>query len=163
MEEKQYKRYLEIAKRITSNDERHADLLHDVLIQLQSNAKFTGLSETEKVYFFTRAATNQYKSNNSHFQRTYRRFSFDELGTYEKIEIEYVETPSIEWINETLKIEEVLNPDRWYDIGLFRIYMELKKIDAVHKKTRIPKYSIRKTINEMKIWLQEEWARQMGN
>jgi hypothetical protein len=75
---------------------------------------------------------------------------------------EYIHTPDIQWIKETLSNETKNNPNFWYDEGIFNLYLEHKKIEAVHKKTRIPKYSLRKTINEIKVLLKSKWKEQNG-
>ena len=158
MLEKRYREYRELAKRITKGDERHIDLLHDVLIQLETNDKWNNLhTKEEQMYFLTRTLTNQYYSNNSKFNRTYRKFSADQLEIPEVPDEPYEETPTIAWVHHILDEELEMNPDNWYNIGLFKLYMEHKKIEPIHKKTRIPKYSIRETIKQMKFWLKEKW------
>jgi hypothetical protein len=109
------------------------------------------------MYFLTRTIYNQYYSNNSKFQRTYRRFSSEWIDIPDEIDEPYQETPSVEWLNNLLEEELKNNPDNWYNIGLFKLYMEHRKIEPIHKKTKIPRYSIRKTINEMKDWVKQKW------
>lgn len=158
MLEQRYKQYIELAKRITKGDERYVDLLHDVLIQLSSNEKWNNLQTSEEqMYFLTRTITNQYYSNNSKFQRTYRKFSSEIVEIPDRIDERYQDRPSLEWLNKTLDNELKTNPNNWYNIGLFRLYMEHKKIEPIHKKTLIPRYSIRETIKEMKSWIKKKW------
>jgi hypothetical protein len=158
MTKKEYQKYKEIAMKICSNDERAEDLLHDVLLQLQSNVKFNLLDEQKKVYFFVRAITNQYYSNNSYFFRQYNKFKFTEFDiNREIIDDSYVDTPSVEWIKDKLQQELENNKDFWYNKGLFEMYLEHKKLEKIHKLTTIPKYSIRKTITDMKKWLKQKW------
>jgi len=158
MLEQRYKQYRELAKRITKGDERHIDLLHDVLIQLETNEKWNNLNtEQEQLYFLTRTITNQFYSNNSKFQRTYRKFSSEAIDIPDEIDVPYQEKPSIEWINLTLENELKNNPKNWYNVGLFKMYMEHRKIEPIHKQTRIPRYSIRNTIREMKAWIKTKW------
>lgn len=164
MLEKRYREYKDLAKRITKGDERYIDLLHDVLIQLETNEKWNNLpTKEEQMYFLTRTLTNQFYSNNSKFQKTYRKFSSEAIDIPDEIDVPYQDRPSIEWINNLLETELKNNPDNWYNIGLFKLYMEHKKIEPIHKKTLIPRYSIRDTINKMKSWIknkwQEEWDR----
>jgi hypothetical protein len=40
---------------------------------------------------------------------------------------------------------------------VYLLYMEHKKIELIHKQTKIPRYSIRKTIREMKSWIIKKW------
>lgn len=160
MLERRYREYKELAKRITKGDERHIDLLHDVLINLESNEKWNNLpTKEEQMYFLTRAITNQYYSNNSYFNKTYRKFNAEATEIPEVLDEPYIERPSIEWVNNTLENELKLNPDNWYNIGIFKMYMEHRKIELIHKKTKIPKYSIRDTIKQMKSWLKKEWIK----
>jgi len=161
MLEKRYREYKQLAFKITKGDERYIDLLHDILIQLQTNEKWNNLpNKQEQMYFLTRVITNQFYSNNSSFHRTYRKFNADIIPQLEVPDEPYTDTPSIDWINKLLDEELKLNPDKWYDIGLFKMYMEYKKIEPLHKKTRIPKYSIRETIKEMKSWIKQKWIEQ---
>ena len=158
MLERRYKEYLQLAKRITKGDERHIDLLHDVLIQLQTNEKWNNLkTNQEQMYFLTRAITNQFYSNNSKFKRTYRTLNTELQDIPDEPDLPYNERPSIEWLNNLLEEELKSNPDNWYNIGLFKLYIEHTKIDLIHKKTKIPRYSIRQTIREMKIWVRKKW------
>jgi hypothetical protein len=162
MNEQNYKEYLQIAQKITNNDERCSDLMHDVLIQLESNQKWIIMDDKERKYFFIKAITNQFRSNNSKFQRTYRKFKFETNIPEEQIDTIYQEKPSLEWVNETLDKELKENPNKWYEIGLFRMYMDHKKITPIHDKTKIPKYSIRNTLRDMKLWLNKKWQDQYG-
>lgn len=158
MLERRYREYAELAKRITKGDERHIDLLHDILITFEKNEKWNNLhTKEEQMYFLTRAIQNQYYSNNSKFQRTYRKFSSEVIDIPEIEDVPYQERPSVEWINKTLEQELINNPNNWYNVGLFKMYMEHKKIEPIHKKTRIPRYSIRQTINQMKTWIRIKW------
>ncbi len=158
MLEQRYKQYRDLAWKLTKGDERHIDLLHDILIQLETNEKWNNLqTPQEQMYFLTRTIYNQYYSNNSKFQRTYRRFSSEWIDIPDEIDEPYQETPSVEWLNNLLEEELKNNPDNWYNIGLFKLYMEHRKIEPIHKKTKIPRYSIRKTINEMKDWVKQKW------
>jgi hypothetical protein len=158
MDERTYREFRKIAVKITSGDERSDDLLHDVLEQLETNVKWNELkTKEEKNYFLVRALTNQYKSNNSKFNRTYRRFTFEQMTNQEQVDIEYKEPITLEWVNETLNKELKDKPENWYQVGLFKMYMEHRKIEPIHKKTKIPKYSIRSTIKEMKLWLNKQW------
>ena len=159
MLEKRYEQYRELARKITKGDERHIDLLHDILIQLETNEKWNNLpTEQEQLYFLTRTITNQFYSNNSKFQRTYRKFNSEVIDIPDEEDVLYQDRPSIEWIYNLLDNELKSNPDNWYNVGLFKMYMEHRKIDLIHKKTKIPKYSIRETIRQMKSWIKSKWS-----
>lgn len=158
MEQKKYNEYLNIVKKVTKNDELSYDLLHDILVQLSSNIKWNTLDDRQKKFFFIRTLTNQYYSHNSSFYKQYKKYQFQEIGSIEQLETEYEEQPTIDWIYETLDKELKEHPQNWYNVNLFKLYLELKKIDLIHKQTRIPKYSIRITIKEMKLFIQEKWS-----
>lgn len=161
MLEQRYKQYRELAKRITKGDERYVDLLHDVLIQLSTNEKWNNLqTPEEQMFFLTRTITNQYYSNNSKFQRTYRKFSTETTEIPDGIDEEYQDRPSVEWLNKILDNELQTNPNNWYNVGLFKLYMEHRRIEPIHKKTLIPRYSIRETIKEMKSWVRKKWDKE---
>lgn len=161
MDERRYREFKKIANKITSGDERSDDLLHDVLEQLQTNVKWNQLeTKEEQNYFLVRALSNQFHSNNSKFNRTYRRFTFEQMTNQEQVDTEYKEQITMEWVNETLDKELKERPESWYEVGLFKMYMEHKKIEPIHKKTRIPKYSIRITIKQMKEWLNKQWQKE---
>lgn len=156
MDKKIYNEYLEIVKKITKHDEKSEDLLHDVLIQLSENKKYQELNQFEKKWFFIRTIQNQYNSKTSSFYRQYKKHVFEQIQNIEIIDEEYIEPISIEDVNNFLDSELNKNPNKWYEIGLFKMYMKEKKIDLINKKTRIPKYSIRLTINDMKKWIQQK-------
>jgi DNA-directed RNA polymerase specialized sigma24 family protein len=158
MTTQEYNEYKKVALKICKNDERTEDLLHDVLIQLSDNEKYQILEKKQKLYFFIRAISNQYYSNNSAFYRQYRRTQTQELhSNHELIEEEYQENPTMEWVNETLEQQMKLNKDFWYEAGIFKLYIEHRKLEPLHKRTQIPKYSLRKTINDVKEILRTKW------
>lgn len=158
MTEQQYNKYLKATLKITGGDINAEDLLHDILIQLDTNNTFNTLDDKSKVYFFVKSIQNNFYSNNSKFQRTYRRFKFEEIPVNHDIkDEEYVETPSIEWIKDKLEEELITNPDNWYNVGIFNLYLEHKKLEHIHRLTKIPKYSLRQTLKEMKEWIKNKW------
>lgn len=160
MDERRYREYRELARTITGGDERYIDLLHDVLIDLDGNDKWNNITtKKEKMYFLTRTLSNQFYSNNSKFNRTYRKFNTELFDNLEIVDSPYVEPPTMDWLESLLEQETREKPYRWYDVGLFRLYLKDKKIDLIHKKTKIPKYSIRETIKNMKLWIRMEWKK----
>lgn len=150
-----YNEYLKIVKKITNNDERSQDLLHDVLVQLYQNYKFQNLKDSEKKWFFIRTVQNQYNSKTSPFYKQYKKHVFREISDIEISDEDYIEPKTIEGVTEFLNSELEKNPSKWYEIGLFKMYMEEKKIESINKKTQIPKYSIRITLNKMKKWIKQ--------
>lgn len=158
MNKKQYIEFKKIANNICKGDERTSDLLHDVLIQLSTNKVYNALDEKSRVFFFIRTLKNQFYSNNSSFHKQYRKYTFDEIPiNYEQEDIEYDEIPSLDWITETLDQELRVNKGFWYNHGIYTLYLEHKKLETLHRLTKIPKYSLRITLNEMKIWLNNKW------
>lgn len=158
MEITEYNILKDLVVKITKGDERADDLLHDILIQLSNNEKYKLLPKKEQKYYFIRAVQNQFYSNNSAFHTRYKKYKFEELpNTYEVIDEPYREQPTIEWIKETLEDELKNNPDFWYKKGIFDLYLEHKKLETIHKKTLIPKYSLRQTLSEIKEWLKLKW------
>ena len=130
MTQTQYDKYKKIILKICKNDERSEDLLQDILLQLSLNVKYNALSEKERVFFFIRTVQNQYYSNNSSFQRTYRKYVFEQLPVnYDPKTEEYKEIPTLEWIEETLDKELNDNPDKWYEVGIFRLYLQHRKLE----------------------------------
>jgi hypothetical protein len=87
-------------------------------------------------------------------------FSVEAIDIPDAPDTTYHDKPTIEWINKLLENELNTNPENWYNVKLFKLYLEHKKIDPIHKQTRIPKYSIRNTVNEMKIWINKKWKEQ---
>lgn len=161
MNNNEYQNYLDIVNKITKHDTRAEDLLHDILLQLKDSTLFNSLSGNQKTYFFVKVVKNQYNSNNSKFKRNYRRYEYSQLGNMTDIpDEEYVETPDMLWVIQTLDKELERNPDNWYDIELFKLYLKHKKIETLHKTTMIPKYSLRITINKIKTFLREEWKKE---
>ena len=49
------------------------------------------------------------------------------------------------------------NRDFWYNKGIFELYLEHKKLEHIHRLTKIPKYSLRETLKEMKLWINNKW------
>jgi hypothetical protein len=158
MTQKQYEKYKNTIIKICGGDEKAEDLLHDILIQLSSNHKFNSLDEKSRLFFFIRTAQNQFYSNNSSFKRTYKKYHFEEIPvTYDPKEEEYKESPTMEWVKETLEEELRINKDFWYNKGIFELYLEHKRLEEIHRRTKIPKYSLRATLKEVKIWLNNKW------
>ena len=159
MDSKQYKNFKQIAYKICGGDERTEDLLHDVLFQLNKNKVYNTLSEKDQVFFFVRTISNQYRSNNSLFRRTYRKYQFEQLNpNIELVDEAYQERPTMDWIREMLETELEVNPSFWYNKGIFELWIENKGfIERIHKQTKIPRYSIIDTINEVKKLIHQRW------
>lgn len=159
MTNKEYKKYLELTKKITGGDDRAPDLLHDIMIQLSDNKKYLELSPQEQKYFLVRAIQNQYYSNSSGFKRKYKKFNFVELQeTFELVHTIYEEQPTMEWVKETLEEELKNNPDFWYNKGIFDLWIKNNGfIERIHKQTFIPRYALKDTIKEVKALIKIKW------
>jgi hypothetical protein len=132
--------------------------MHDVLIQLMKGDTFNTLPQRERVYFFIRAVKNQFYSKNSYFYRDYVKYSFRNIQTDIDIQDHQEDPyPSMEWVLECL------NKLNWYEEKLFKLYLTLKSIDKVSKQTKIPIYSIRKSINSTKEFLNQEWIKYVNS
>lgn len=153
-----YNNLQKIANKICKSDENTQDLMHDVLIQLNSNKTYNTLSDKDKVFFFIRAIKNQYYSNNSYHHKTYRKYVFQEIPiNYNPQDQPFDELPTLDWIVETLDSELISNPHFWYNHGIYTLYLQHKKLESLHRLTKIPKYSLRMTLREIKEWLNYKW------
>jgi hypothetical protein len=158
MSRKEYDNLRKIAYKICKGNQNTDDLLHDVLLQLTFNETYNTLDDKSRVFFFIRTITNQYKSNNSSYHKTYRKNILEEIPPNYNIEAEeYNEKPSISWITETLDEELRINPTFWYNHGIYTLYLQHKKLETIHRITKIPKYSLRITLKEMKLWINNKW------
>jgi hypothetical protein len=158
MNKTEYDKLKKIAYKICKNKQNADDLLHDVLLQLSLNETYNTLDDKSRVFFFIRTITNQYHSNNSSYHKTYRKHSFQEIPTnYDNKDEEYNEKPTIDWIREVLDEELRVNPNFWYNRGIYTLYLEHKKLEKLHRITKIPKYSLRITLKEMKLWINNKW------
>lgn len=162
MNKNDYKKMLTIVKKITNDDERAQDLMHDVLIQLNTNGKYNLMDEKERLYFFVRAVKNQFYSNSSLFVRKYKKYSFEELKENFDIEDDiYLDKPDLIWVQDTLKEEVEKNPDFWYKKGIFELWLKHNGfVERVHKQTMIPRYEIKDVVENIKLWLNQKWKQE---
>lgn len=166
MTETFYEKILKIVQKMTSNDPRSQDLLHDIVEQLSKNKTYNNLPENQKIFFIVRTIKNQFYSNNSKFYKEYRRYQFTNIEQVRELQNEdlYIETPSIEWIYDEFDKIIKENQDRWYDVGIFKLYIEEKNnLSKLHNRTRIPKYSLRQTLNDMKEELRKRWDKYIND
>ena len=155
-----YNKLRKIAHKICKSDDNTDDLMHDVLIQLDTNKVYNTLSEKDKVFFFIKAIKNQYYSNHSQYHKTYRKYIFQEIPiNYDPKDKPFNELPTLDWITETLDSELVSNPNFWYNHGIYNLYLKHRKLEVLHRLTKIPRYSLRMTLREMKEWLNYKWEK----
>jgi hypothetical protein len=156
MDNKTYNKWIEISNKITKNHPNTVDLVHDILIYLTSNIRYNELTEEKKLYFFVRVLKNQFYSNSSYYQRDYKRHTpqeYEDNNTNEINEKHY-HIPDLQWVNEKISQFD------WYKKTLFELYLKEKTVKSVSDKTQIPIYSVRKTINEVKQYLQKTWEKE---
>jgi len=41
--------------------------------------------------------------------------------------------------------------------GIFRLYLKHRKLEPIHRQTKIPKYSLRQTLKDMKEFIKQKW------
>lgn len=162
MNNQKYDKFKEIVRTITSDHDLTEELYHEVLSQLYQSPKYSGLTESEQVWFFIRTLKNQYHSSNSRFHKVWRKVKFEEINNLSIEDENYQERPSVDWIYKTLQEELERDPNFWYEKGLMELWMKDPNIDKIHKRTKIPKYSIRDTINKMKKWIIKKWDNEYG-
>lgn len=158
MTEKQYNNLKKITQKICNNDSRAEDLLHDVILKFSDNIKFKSLDESSKIFYFVKTIKNQFYSNNSVFQKENKRYQFEDMSPIRETEDEtYYEKPTMDWVNETIEIELNQNPNYWYESGIWGLYVKHKTLVKLHQVTKIPKYSLRETLNDVKKMLKTKW------
>lgn len=152
MNQEEYNNLLEIAYRLSKGDHRTEDLVHDILANFLSTPVFKTLPKKERVFYFIRAFRNQFEGPSSYFKRDYRRWDFGRTDiTIDPIQEEFEEKPSIEFVFKCLEELE------WYERDLFHLYIKEGSIAKVHQKTKIPLYSLRKSINTSKSFIKQKW------
>jgi hypothetical protein len=158
MTDKQYNNLKKITQKICNNDLRAEDLLHDVILKFSENIKYQSLDESQKVFYFVKTIKNQFYSNNSVFQKENKRYQFEDMSTtIEKEDEVYCEKPTMDWVNETMNLKLSNEPDYWYEYGIWELYIKHKTLVKLHQTTRIPKYSLRETLNNIKEMLKTKW------
>ena len=138
--------------------------MHDVLVMLLKNEKFNNLSSKDKLFFFVRSMTNQFNSKSSHYTRNYKKYTFQEIQSdFDVEDTIYEEEPTLDWISEIMEQEVHINPDFWYEKGIFELWIKHKGfIERIHRQTKIPRYSIKETIEQTKKWIKQKWEQQHG-
>jgi hypothetical protein len=158
MTEKQYNNLKKITQKICNNDLRAEDLLHDVILKFSKNIKYQSLDEPQKVFYFVKTIKNQFHSNNSVFQKENKRYQFEDMSLIRETEDEtYYEKPTMDWVNETMSIKLKEDPHYWYEYGIWELYIKHKTLVKLHQVTKIPKYSLRETLNDVKKMLKINW------
>jgi hypothetical protein len=154
-----YNKLKKLTLKMCSDRDTCIDLFHDILLQCETNPTFTGLTEDQQRYYFVGIVRRQVYSTNSSYYRMHKKYNFTELkDTDDMVDVDYVETPDMTWVKKVLNDELEKNPDFWYNKQLFELYLDKGGvIEKVYQQTRIPRYSIKDTINEMKKWLKQKW------
>jgi len=140
-------------------DEYEADELYQfVILQLlEKPKKINEVPDKQKEYFFIRTIKNNYYSKTSpyYYQYKHKKHNHQTLNneiTEDFIDEEYNETiPDIEWVKTQL------NDFEWFERDLFLLWLELRTITNVSKKTHIPLNSVGRYINKTKNKLKKLW------
>ena len=146
-----------ITKNIVKDYNDVGDLLHCVIEQILKKNALDPLLERERVFYFIRVLPNNYFSKTSPYYYQYKKKGASETHFdtkyYENLPDEpYQEqVPTLEWVYKEL---EHLS---WFDKDLFLLWMELGTITAVSKKTTIPRNSVGRYINQIKLELIKKW------
>jgi lysozyme family protein len=159
MNEKLYNKLKQIANKMCSDVHWCEDLFQEIMLQLQTNERYNSLPEKAKVYYFVGIIRNQVYSNNSSYFRKFKKHSFIQPNeSHIIIDNPYVDSPDMDFVKNALELELKDNPDFWYDKMLFELWLEKKCIiEQVHQKTKIPRYSIKDSINKTKQILKKRW------
>lgn len=161
MNQKLHDKLKQVMNKMCSDRDTCEDLFQDILFKLETNEKYKTLSDKEKVYYFIGVVRHQVYSTNSSYFRQYKKHQFVELQEEDKesvVDETYIDKPDMIWVKEMMELELKKNPSFWYNKMLFELYIEKNGvIEKVYQKTKIPRYSIKETINEMKIWLKQKW------
>jgi hypothetical protein len=159
MKQTTYKKLKEIVYKMCNDYDTRDDLIQDIAQSLLNNEKFDSLNENAKTYYLVGIVRRQVYSTNSSYYRTFKKFNGVELTDRDTIpDVPYSEEPTMDWVREELENELKRNPKFWYNKQLFELYLEKKGfIDRVHKQTKIPRYAIKDTVNEVKGLLKQRW------
>lgn len=158
MTTEEYNNFLDIANKITKYDHRTEDLTHDILLYFLSKPFFETLPAKERVFYFIRAVKNQFQGPSSYFKRDYLRYDFGRMDiVVEPFDEESEPLPSMEFVYDCL------NHLDWYEKDLFKLYIREGSITNLHKITKIPLYSLRKSITQSKEFIKLKWTQYREN
>lgn len=149
-----------ITKNITKNHDDTMELYQEVIIQLlQKELLLNELPDINKLYYFIRVTNTNWKSKNSpyRYHRNKYRDNNIEFMDYMAESLsndEYINPPSMEWVNKKL---EGLD---WYNRDLFLLYLELGTFTKVSSETTIPINSVHKYIKKTIKYLNDEWNKE---
>ena len=153
------KHLIDQTKNIVKGHEEYMDLYQSVVEQLLSNPdKFNEVPDDQKQYYFIKVTRTNWYSKTSPYQYQKKKYEQKHVTLFDhttelQVDEEYVEHPTIDWVNE--QVEQM----SWFDRDLFVLWAELKTLSAVHRETTIPINSVGKYINEIKKELNERWTK----
>jgi DNA-directed RNA polymerase specialized sigma24 family protein len=149
---------IEITRNITKNHTDTLELYQFVILQLLTKPPKKDIPDKQKKYFFVRVVKNNWFSKTSRYEyevrrKLYHKDTYDEFNyeTYEELETDLTEQPTIEWVREEL------NTMGWYKRDLFSLWTELQNITELSKQTTIPVGTCGKQIRDIKEELNRRW------
>jgi len=154
---KNYPLLLSTINNIVSNKQDVDDLFHCVLEQmLKKRDKVDEIPDENKLYYFIRVTKNNYFSKTSPYYYEYKKKSSNEKEFMEDLfselaDEEYVDRPSLEWVEQQLQDLD------WFSKDLFLLWISLGSLTNVSQQTKIPLNSVGRYIKETKKILIEKW------
>lgn len=129
-----------------------ADDLHQELflyIAGLPDDKLTEITSTCPACWYSRAATQQYRSNTSRFHATYRR-DHTQAHTHEADIIQSLyEDDDTETVDQTL-FAAAIDSLGWYEYHVLIYYAEYGSLRVLSQRTKIPVKTLHNTINNIK-------------
>lgn len=165
--ENNYKKLIEISKKITSNRyPDYVDLLHETIEALYKSdlEKIKEIIYTKKLtYYIIRILINQYHSKTSPYYYKYKRYNdlmnnLDGIYIYDKEATTKQRLEELELNEKRLKwIDEKLKDLTWFDVEVFRIYYkENYSLNSMSRATKINRSTLGKSIRKVKKYLREQ-------
>jgi hypothetical protein len=144
--EKNYSKLKEIAKKVSKQNNAD-ELLHFCIDQYMKNSKASGLTQDDKIYFFTRILRNNFNSMTSPYAYAYKKRIYQELSGIEIAEQSTEEFDELAWVHEQIQRDKKYGD--WYYARLFEIYIEQgASITKTSEITTIPRNSVSRDINK---------------
>lgn len=144
-----------ICQRVSKKNDS-SDLCQICIEQLLKSKKIHEIDDAEKLYFFARIVRNNFNSNTSRYDKTYRKTNFVELGSNIDIIQEDYEEPilTIEWMLEEL---ELLKNEDWYLATItLHYFSENCNLTRLSKKIGIPINNLSRDIKKVKLILNDK-------
>jgi len=144
-----------ICQRVSKKNDS-SDLCQICIEQLLKSKRIHEIPDSEKLYFFARIVRNNFNSNTSRYDKTYRKTNFVELGSnIDIIQDEYQEDIlTIEWVLDEL---ELLKKEDWYLATITLHYLSQGcNLTRLSKKVGIAINSLSRDIKKAKLILNQK-------